>query len=250
MPSMAWVDPLGLAGESIVALPSASTYWNAICPFLWSVSASSSLAMNFPSPWEAAMVCNSPSPKPLEPGEATVPTRVVTIWENVAVDVVVEQSWGILAELADFAEGQQAGFYKGLESIADSQNQTSARLKTLYCCLHLLVLDYAGDELAASVGFVALGEASGEGEYVAGVDMGGHIGRGFLDVLRQKVAEDGSRDLSTFGGEGFGHVVVAVCAGENGEINHRVLLGLTSIGGAAPAETALRAEPFTPLRSG
>ena len=107
----------------------------------------------------------------------------------------------------------------------------------------ILVVEYVGDELAASVGFVARRESAAEHEDVAPADMLLHLADRAEDRLGREVAEDRRLDLGAGAAEGAGRVVVAVRTREDGQVGHGVLHRLAPVDERAGCGGALHDRP-------
>ena len=138
-----------------------------------------------------------------------------------AVDVVAEEGGGLACDLSELPERQQSGFDQGLEAVAYSQDQAVPFAETPYRCRYGGVAQDVCDELPAPVRFIACREASGEHEYLAGIDAGCHLVDGLEDILVRKVPEHGCGDPCACLPECLGGVVVTVCPGEHRYVDHR-----------------------------
>ena len=82
------------------------------------------------------------------------------------VDIVAEECRRILCEHTGLSVREKSALDKGLESVADSKNETATGNKLLYLGRHLAIVEHIGYKLTASVRLISGGESSGKGKYV------------------------------------------------------------------------------------
>ena len=140
---------------------------------------------------------------------------------DVAVDVVAEQCRRVLGDAAEMSVRKKAGLDEGLESVADSENEATSGNEAFDCLCYILIVQYIGNELAASVRFVTGRESAAECQDVAFFNIGLHLGYGVEDVLGGEIAEHAHLHLRSGLAECLGSVVVAVCSREYREVGYR-----------------------------
>ena len=132
-----------------------------------------------------------------------------------AADPVEGQCGAGLVHVHDLTEGDKAQFNEGLEAVADAQHQAVPVFEQVVDrVFDPRVAEEGGDELAGAIGFVAAGEAAGDGDDLGLVDQLLKGGNRFLDILGGEVFDHKGGGAAAGPFKGFGGVVLAVGAGE------------------------------------
>ena len=166
------------------------------------------------------------------------------------VDVVAEQRRGILRHHAQTAVRQQSRLDQRLKTVADAEDKAAAVKQRVNFLAYILVVKYVHDKLRAAVRLVARREAAAKHENMGAADMLLHLGDRAQDVVAAQIAQYAGRHLGSRVAERLGRIVIAVRAGEYGQVGHRTLDGFALIGkGAACGFGAHHVVNFTVLAS-
>ncbi len=93
IPSIALTEPFGLYLESMLGLPSKSTYWVKIWPLSRSSANSSAVTTNLPSPCDTGIAWMSPTSTPCKPWWVGVGNTCFHHLSHVLVSIIVEEGW-------------------------------------------------------------------------------------------------------------------------------------------------------------
>ena len=124
---------------------SASTYWNATCPFSNSSRARGSFTTNLPSPWLTAIEWIRPPRNSTARGVGRRHAGRNNL-RHMTVDVVAEERRRLPGHHAQPPVRQQARLDKGLETVADAQDQAAPVEQAMYFLCNIFVIQNVGDK--------------------------------------------------------------------------------------------------------
>ena len=162
---------------------------------------------------------------------------------NVAMNIVVEQRRRLLGHHTQAAVRQQARLNQRLETVADTENQTSTLNQSVNGLCYGCIVQYAGNKLTATIRLISERESSTQNEDMTLVDSRSHCVNRMKNILRRKVTEYSDMRLGTLTLECASCIIVAVCTREYREIDLHLLnllpLILWSSGSAVALTTLL-----------
>ena len=134
-----------------------------------------------------------------------------------ASDAVADKGGRIGAGYAGGALDKPAAFDEGLKAVADAQDKAVALQESVEGIGDFRMTQDGGDVFAGAVGFIAGGEASGDAEYLAFINLGGEVENGFMEVAGAAVKEEAFAGDGAVAEKGAFSIVFAVGAGEDGD---------------------------------